>query len=187
MKKREISPSYHYIVAGWFGGCTGLMVGHPWDTIRVRLQTQGGNVPMRYHSTSHCIKNIVQTESILGLYKGLMFPLLGYAGLYATRFGVEGNVMKYLQPDEKLPRLSNALIAGACAGTVAAFIASPIELVKVNMQMQNIGGCSQTPVAVKPNTGKGPLSFSFELIRRRGLGVLLTKRTLDYNTPRRPF
>ena len=182
MKKEETS--YHYIIAGWLGGCNGLLVGHPWDTVRIRLQTQGGSVPMRYNDTLHCIKNIVHTESFLGLYKGFLFPLLGFAGLQATRFGMVGNTMKFLQPEEKLPRLGNSLIAGACGGAAAAFIASPIELVKINMQMQNIGRGSQFPNHPTPHIG--PLRFSLELIERRGVAVLLTKglwTTLFRDTP----
>ncbi|KAI6660915.1 Mitochondrial basic amino acids transporter-like [Oopsacas minuta] len=169
-----ISPSLHYFVAGWLGGCTGLLVGHPWDTVRVRLQTQGGNVPIRYKGTLHCIKNIIKTESVLGLYKGLAFPLLGYAGLNAAIFGTEGNVMKLLQPNEHLPRLNNSLIAGACGGIAGALVASPVELVKIQMQMQNIGILSQN--VTQTNISKiGPFTFTLMLIRNQGITALLTK------------
>ena len=168
--KNASSPSFHYFLAGWLGGCAGLLVGHPWDTVRVRLQTQGGNVPKRYKSTLHCIRHIIQTESLFGLYKGLAFPLLGYAGLNAAIFGTEGNVMKLLQPNESLPRLNNSLVAGACGGLAGALVASPLELVKIRMQMQNIGTTQQT------NKSKiGPYAFTRALIRQQGISVLLTK------------
>ena len=169
-----ISPSIHYFVAGWLGGCTGLLVGHPWDTVRVRLQTQGGNVPMRYNSTLHCIRNIIQTESVFGLYKGLAFPLLGYAGLNAVIFGTEGNVMKWLQPHENLPRLHNSLVAGACGGLAGAFVASPIELVKIQMQMQNIGVLSRNGTQTNIRT-ISPSTFTLNLLKNQGLSGLLTK------------
>ena len=28
-------------VSGWAGGCCGLLLGHPFDTVKVRLQTGG--------------------------------------------------------------------------------------------------------------------------------------------------
>ena len=172
--KNGMSPSLHYFFAGWLGGCAGLLVGHPWDTVRVRLQTQGGSVPMRYKGTLHCIMNIVQTESLFGLYKGLAFPLLGYAALNAAIFGTEGNVMKLLQPNESLPRLNNSLIAGACGGLAGAIVASPLELVKICMQMQNIGVMHQN----QGQTNKrkiGPYAFTRMLIKKQGISVLLTK------------
>ena len=168
------SPSLHYFLAGWLGGCAGLLVGHPWDTVRVRLQTQGGNVPIRYKSTLHCIRNIVQTESLFGLYKGLVFPLLGYAGLNAAIYGTEGNVMKLLQPNENLPRLSNSLVAGACGGLVGAIVASPMELVKIRMQMQNIGTLNQT-AELRNKRKIGPFGFTLTFIKKQGITVLLTK------------
>jgi len=38
--KAIIDASAHFI-AGWVSGCAGVLVSHPFDTVKVRLQTQG--------------------------------------------------------------------------------------------------------------------------------------------------
>jgi len=68
--------------AGWLGGMAGVLVGHPFDTVKARLQTQhvssgppgvnggaGGSNGNGYKGTLHCFAQIVQKESAFGLYK----------------------------------------------------------------------------------------------------------------------
>jgi solute carrier family 25 carnitine/acylcarnitine transporter 20/29 len=57
--------AYKDFVAGLCGGVAGLVVGHPFDTIKARLQTQGvGGSPIRYHGAIHCFTDIVKTEGV---------------------------------------------------------------------------------------------------------------------------
>uniref|UniRef100_A0A915L4U1 Uncharacterized protein n=1 Tax=Romanomermis culicivorax TaxID=13658 RepID=A0A915L4U1_ROMCU len=54
--------------AGLVGGAAGVLVGHPFDTVKARLQTQHlGGI---YKGTLHCFTEIARKESFLGLYKG---------------------------------------------------------------------------------------------------------------------
>lgn len=158
----------HNFVAGWLGGCAGLLVGHPFDTVRVRIQIQGGNIPLRYSGAMQCLVDIIKNESILGLYKGFTFPLIGYSALATLLFGVQKNVMTLLQPTEQLPRLTNTFLAGTVAGFAEAIIATPIELVKIGMQMQNIGQGLKAP---KLN----PVKYMCKIVHDKGVGTLLTK------------
>jgi solute carrier family 25 carnitine/acylcarnitine transporter 20/29 len=59
-------------VAGGFGGACLVLVGHPLDTIKVRMQTmvvQPG-VPAPYTSTWDCAMKTMKAEGPLALYKG---------------------------------------------------------------------------------------------------------------------
>lgn len=47
----------------WRTGCAGLIVGHPFDTVKVRLQTQSVAKPV-YRGTIHCFTTIVKAESV---------------------------------------------------------------------------------------------------------------------------
>ncbi|KAL1446905.1 hypothetical protein MTO96_028702 [Rhipicephalus appendiculatus] len=47
--------------AGCLGGCAGVIVGHPFDTIKVRLQTQDGS-SHRYKGSIDCFRSIIKTE-----------------------------------------------------------------------------------------------------------------------------
>jgi solute carrier family 25 carnitine/acylcarnitine transporter 20/29 len=59
-------------IAGGFGGACLVLVGHPLDTIKVRMQTmvvQPG-VPPPYTSTWDCAMKTMKAEGPLALYKG---------------------------------------------------------------------------------------------------------------------
>ncbi|CAK7315559.1 Mitochondrial basic amino acids transporter [Vulpes lagopus] len=46
------------------GGCVaGVLVGHPFDTVKVRLQVQSAEKP-QYRGTLHCFQSIIKQESV---------------------------------------------------------------------------------------------------------------------------
>ncbi|XP_061668071.1 mitochondrial basic amino acids transporter-like isoform X2 [Syngnathoides biaculeatus] len=49
-------------LAGCIGGAAGVLVGHPFDTVKVRLQVQNVNKPL-YRGTFHCFQSIIRQES----------------------------------------------------------------------------------------------------------------------------
>src|SRR5690349_15141949 len=67
-------------IAGSLGGMLGIAVGHPADTIRVRMQTQT-NATAKYNNFLQSVKTIIQKEKFSGLFKGLLSPLLGEMGI----------------------------------------------------------------------------------------------------------
>ncbi|XP_006766694.2 PREDICTED: mitochondrial basic amino acids transporter [Myotis davidii] len=69
----------------------GVLVGHPFDTVKVRLQVQSLEKP-QYRGTLHCFQSIIKQESVLGLYKGLGSPLMGLTFINALVFGVQGGL-----------------------------------------------------------------------------------------------
>lgn len=120
-------------VAGCLGGCAGLLVGHPFDTVKVQLQTQDYKNPL-YRGTYDCLKKIIQKESLSGLYRGLSSPLASISVLNAIVFGVYGNVQRQsTDPDSLIAHFC----AGSAAGLSQSVICSPMELVKSRMQIQN--------------------------------------------------
>jgi solute carrier family 25 carnitine/acylcarnitine transporter 20/29 len=50
----------------------GQFVGHPLDTVRVRMQLETKKISAR-----HCIIETIKNEGALGLYKGVTQPLIG--------------------------------------------------------------------------------------------------------------
>lgn len=121
--------------AGCLGGCAGVIVGHPFDTIKVRLQTQDGSSP-KYRGSYDCFKTIVRTESVRGLYRGVTSPMAGVSFINAIAFGVYGNVQRLLgTPDSTVSHF----VSGAAAGAVQSLVGSPIELAKTRLQVQGLG------------------------------------------------
>ncbi|KAF4082520.1 hypothetical protein AMELA_G00152230 [Ameiurus melas] len=118
-------------VAGCMGGAAGVLIGHPFDTVKVRLQVQNAHKPL-YRGTFHCFHSIIRQESIFGLYKGIGSPMMGLTFINAIVFGVQGNTMRLLGKDTP----TNQFLAGAAAGTIQCIICCPMELAKTRMQMQ---------------------------------------------------
>jgi len=119
-------------LAGCLGGCAGLLVGHPFDTVKVHLQTQDFRNPL-YRGTYDCLKKIIQKDSFKGLYRGISSPIASISVLNAVVFGVYGNVQRSTTDPESL--LAHFL-AGTAAGLSQTLICSPMELVKSRLQVQ---------------------------------------------------
>lgn len=142
-------------LAGCAGGVAGVLVGHPFDTVKVRLQVQSVERP-QYHSTMHCFQTIIKQESVLGLYKGLGSPLMGLTFINALVFGVQGNTLRALGCDTPL----NQFLAGAAAGAIQCVVCCPMELAKTRLQLQDTGPA---------RTYKGSLDCLAQIYRREGL------------------
>lgn len=141
-------------------GCAGLLVGHPFDTVKVHMQTQNYKNPL-YRSTYDCFRKIVQKESVRGLYRGLASPMASVSVLNAIVFGVYGNVQRRTSdPDSVLAHFC----AGTAAGITQSIICSPMELVKSRIQIQN-----GIPNAVKHNSAWACLNHIWKSEGRRGV------------------
>lgn len=118
-----------------FLGCAGVIVGHPFDTIKVHLQTQDARNPM-YRGTYHCLKTLVAQNGITGLYRGISSPLAGVAAINAIVFGVYGNVQRRSSDPDSL---RSHFFAGALAGFAQSILCSPMELAKTRIQLLGHG------------------------------------------------
>ncbi|KAI8058075.1 mitochondrial carrier domain-containing protein [Syncephalis plumigaleata] len=131
--------SDHYIreiVAGTVGGWAQVVVGHPFDTVKVRLQTQ--SQPPRFHGPLDCVRKTVTREGVRGLFKGVYSPLMGIGICNAALFSANENFRRLLQrgDTDKPMTLGEMTLAGAMSGVVLALILCPVELVKIRMQVQ---------------------------------------------------
>lgn len=117
-------------IAGSVAGATGLVVGHPFDTIKVRLQTS-----QRYNGFTHCITKIVTEEGVRTLYKGMLAPMASVSAMNAVFFGCYTGVLSYVDTDMETPKISSTYIAGSVSGLLAGFISGPTELIKCRLQV----------------------------------------------------
>ncbi|KAI1305259.1 Mitochondrial basic amino acids transporter [Halotydeus destructor] len=125
---------YVDFLAGCLGGVAGVLVGHPLDTVKVKLQTQGMlSSNTLYRGTLHCLLVTAKKDGFFGLYKGMSSPLYCLTFINAIVFGVYGNVSRYLGSDRTL---GNEMTCGTMAGLCQTFVTSPMELVKTRRQLQ---------------------------------------------------
>ena len=62
--------------------------------------------------------------------------MFGMGFINAIVFGVQGNMMKYIQPNQDLPKIRYSILTGCIAGGAQAPICSVIEFLKLRMQCQ---------------------------------------------------
>lgn len=150
--------------AGLASGVTKLAIGHPFDTIKVRCQVEGGHG--RFQGPVQCLVNTVRYEGFRALYRGASMPLVGWAMMDAVQLGSLTNYRLYLQGHDKNRILTpfEQGIAGIGAGWTVAMVASPVEIIKVRLQMQYVSGAARQY--------KGPIDCARKLTQRYGpLGV----------------
>uniref|UniRef100_A0A2M4BPQ6 Putative mitochondrial carnitine/acylcarnitine carrier protein n=1 Tax=Anopheles marajoara TaxID=58244 RepID=A0A2M4BPQ6_9DIPT len=153
--------------AGCLGGCAGVLVGFPFDTVKVHLQTQNHRNPL-YRGTYDCFRKIIVREGVHGLYRGMSSPMAGVAVVNAIVFGVYGNIQRRTDnPDS----LRSHFLAGTAAGLAQSIVCSPMELIKTRLQLQD-----NLPKAAQRFTG--PLDCTKAIWQRegfrgifRGLGI----------------
>jgi solute carrier family 25 carnitine/acylcarnitine transporter 20/29 len=101
-------------VCGSLSGVVQTLVGHPFDTIKTRIQNRSKIV---------CSFN--------NLYKGVSYPLFSSAFINAGSFGICESVTN---------NGYNYFISGFISGSLMSFFITPIELFKIKEQTKNSSG-----------------------------------------------
>ena len=109
-------PLYVSLLYGAISGSTVVAVGHPLDSIKVRLQTG---------TTSNIFRN---------LYKGVLPPFLAVVPSWMAVFLSYGVALKTLGSND----ISSVALAGGFSGFFYTLAVCPFEFVKVNAQKQHI-------------------------------------------------
>ena len=67
------------IVFGSTAGILGKYIEYPFDTVKVRLQSQPAGRPAQYTGPLDCFRQSIRRDGFLGLYRGISAPLVGAA------------------------------------------------------------------------------------------------------------
>lgn len=131
------------LTAGTMAGIAQLLVGHPFDTVKVKLQSQMAemsNHPPKYTGAFDAVKKIMASEGPKGLYRGLGAPLAAVALFNAVLFTARGQMEAFLLHNKKQPyttlSVRQQMVAGVGAGVAVSFVACPTELIKCRLQAQ---------------------------------------------------
>ena len=151
-------------VAGSIAGASGVVFGHPLDTIKTRLQVVGSgsssSKPNQYTSTTSAMfKHMSRKEGFGSFFRGLSWPLLSKSIEQCLIFGLNEECRK------RLPLEGEALIvaAGAVAGGLGMGILTPVYVVKVQLQI---------PPRERVGNFRGPIqcaAFNFHKYGMKGL------------------
>lgn len=131
----NLSPAQDFI-AGTFAGIAITLVGHPFDTIKVRLQTQEKAI---FKGALDATFKTIKGEGVRGLYKGMGSPMATIPIINAIVFAAYGQAKSWFA-DPKNPNapltLGQLAVAGGYAGLVNSLVVSPVELIKTRLQIQ---------------------------------------------------
>lgn len=146
-------------VAGGFGGVAGIFTGYPLDTLRVRQQhsrTAG--------SAFSILRNVVGTEGPGALYRGMGAPLASVTFQNAMVFQIYAVLSRAfdssVSPADP-PSYSGVALGGIGTGAIQSLLLSPVELVKIHLQLQN---------KTKPSDQlRGPVDVARRIMEKEGL------------------
>lgn len=145
-------PMLYRFVSGGVGGGLSVAVGHPMDTIKVKLQTQrrvvAGEAPL-YSGTFDCAAKTLRSEGVRGLYRGVTMPLIGTVPVFAMCFFGYGlgqdmffsrattRAVKDASRPLTAQNMAEIAKAGALAGLAMAPLIGVLERVKCMLQVAN--------------------------------------------------
>ena len=143
---------FHKACAGALGGVSGVLFGHPLDTIRTRQQ-QPGAPP----SGRAVLAQLLRAEGAGALFKGLSSPLVSASAQNALCFhsyAVSLELCSQVTALEQRPLLATA-VAGCVAGGATSLLVTPVDLLKTQLQ-------------VSVGASRGPLALAASIIAREG-------------------
>ncbi|KAI0065507.1 mitochondrial carrier [Artomyces pyxidatus] len=160
--KVELDPTVDFF-AGTVAGVAALIVGFPFDTVKVRFQNPTAS-SVKYNSTFQALSTILREEKFRGLYKGISSPLVTAPLMNGLVFSTYRFFMKLqMRHDGQVPSIAQIGLAGAACGVVSSLITTPIELLKIQQQ-QAAERAALSRVRVPPAH-----VLALEIFRLRGL------------------
>ncbi|KAK5661734.1 hypothetical protein OQA88_9834 [Cercophora sp. LCS_1] len=126
------------LFSGAAGGIAQVLIGQPFDIVKVRLQTSSA-----YPSAASAALSIYRNEGALAFYKGTLTPLLGIGACVSIQFGAFHSARRWLEQrngNTGVPlSYGQYYAAGAFAGVANSAISGPIEHVRIRLQTQPHG------------------------------------------------
>ncbi|KAJ1304587.1 hypothetical protein OPQ81_005729 [Rhizoctonia solani] len=165
-------------LSGGVGGVSAVLVGHPFDLTKTRLQTAPAGA---YTGALDVVKKTLARDGVKGMYRGMGPPLAGVTPIFAISFwayDLGKKIVYSVTPDRKSQTLSlsELAFAGFFSAIPTTLVAGPAERVKVLLQIQGQGGQSKY---------NGPIDVVRQLYREGGLRSIFrgTAATLARDGP----
>ncbi|KAJ6292567.1 hypothetical protein OIU77_009381 [Salix suchowensis] len=159
--------AYKEYLAGLLAGVATVITGHPFDTVKVKLQKHNTEAHgIKYKNGLHCTARILQTEGVKGLYRGATSSFVGVAFESSLLFGIYSQTKQSLQGggQSDVPRPEVIIPSAAYGGAIISFVLCPTELVKCRLQIQ--GTDSLVP---KSSRYSSPLDCALQTVKNEGV------------------
>ena len=123
-------------LSGGVGGICVVLVGHPLDLIKVRMQTAGA-AEAASQSVVGMFSTTFRTEGVRGLYRGVSAPLTAVTPLFAVSFwgyDMGQRMVRYGMNRQGELSLTDKTIAGGISAFPCTALMAPSERIKVLLQ-----------------------------------------------------
>ncbi|KAA6410221.1 MAG: solute carrier family member 46 [Lasallia pustulata] len=136
--KKSTLSGLRSLAGGAVGGVCAVVVGHPFDLVKVRLQTAEKGV---YTGAIDVVRRTVAREGLArGLYAGVSAPLVGVTPMFAVSFwGYDmgkGLINTFSSTPTTTYTIPQLAFAGFFSAIPMTLITAPFERVKVLLQIQ---------------------------------------------------
>lgn len=165
------------LAAGTAGGIAQVLVGQPFDIVKVRMQTSAKGT---YSGMLHCAGGILKNEGPLAFYKGTLTPLLGIGVCVSIQFGVLEYAKRIFtarnlasgEGGEEGKMLSGGqlVIAGVAAGLANGVVSGPVEHIRIRLQTQS----NTNPIY------KGPFNAMKQIVSQYGIAGLFKGQAVTF-------
>ena len=171
-------PAIRKFLSGYNSGVFLVLAGHPFDTIKVRLQSEG-TLSTRFQGPMHCVRQTLAHEGIPGLYKGMAAPLFATGGINCVLFGTQYNVVQHLigREGRTVAKTTDHMKGALITGAFISFLVTPMEGIKAKLQVQyaatssssGTGGSAGGAAGAGGRQYKGPVDCFLKVLRQQGL------------------
>ena len=127
------------MVCGFMFGATNAIVGHPFDTIKTKMQAEHDFIIQNNHGYVQSIKMVYERGGLIGFYRGVVPPFFGSTIYRSLQFSAFEAVYTKCETHETLKQaipfsggIQLRVILGAFASaTSRAIVECPFEYAKV--------------------------------------------------------
>lgn len=145
-------PIPRQMLAGGMAGACQIVITTPMELLKIQMQDAGRQASeakaagkeFKRLSAWQLTKNLMAEKGVLGLYKGIGATAcrdISFSVVYFPTFAILSKLGK--KPDQPTPPFWWSFLSGCAAGSFAAIVVNPLDVVKTRMQTIGAAGDRQ--------------------------------------------
>lgn len=125
------------VVAASTGAAISVLAGFPFDSVKTRMQTH------HFDSILSCVKVTYAEEGARGFFRGMIPPLVTVSIIKSVSFSIYEGTKRSLKDrgmrdDTVMSNLLLSSLSGGVSGAFIALLSCPLELVKIQRQLEQV-------------------------------------------------
>ncbi|KAI8969811.1 mitochondrial carrier domain-containing protein [Pilobolus umbonatus] len=158
------------VIAASSAAVVSVLSGFPFDSIKTRMQTH------YYPNIMSCVKITYAEEGARGFFRGMIPPLVTVSIIKSVSFSIYEKSKATLQADYGLRKdtamslFTLATISGSISGAFIALLSCPLELVKIQRQLELVLLKDQiTNNTIPPSASSNSWTAVRNIIQKKGI------------------